>query len=71
MEKYKDPYVTKLFLDYQDVPTEYKYMIIDKDYRQMFGGKRETDERKIFSCKIKMGSKNRLYLYSSYFRKVQ
>lgn len=45
MEKYKDPYVTKLFLDYQDVPTEYKYMIIDKDYRQMFGGKREAEDR--------------------------
>ena len=45
MEKYKDPFVTKLFLDYQDVPTEYKYMIIDKDYRQMFGGKREAEDR--------------------------
>ena len=45
MEKYKDPYVTKLFLDYQDVPTEYKYMVIKKDCCQKLGGKREAENR--------------------------
>lgn len=37
MKDYKDPYVTKLFLDYKDIPTDYKYMLIEKDYILMFG----------------------------------
>jgi hypothetical protein len=37
MKDYKDPFVTKLFLDYKDIPTDYKYLLIEKDYISMFG----------------------------------
>ena len=48
VEKYKDVYYTKhiepLFEKYKDIPTEYKYLLIEKDYTKMFG-KRYAQEK--------------------------
>lgn len=35
--KNKDLFVTQMFEKYKDVPTDLKYMFIEKDYAKMFG----------------------------------
>lgn len=37
MKEYKDPFVTQMFEKYKDIPTDLKYMFIEKDYTKMFG----------------------------------
>jgi len=37
MEKYRDMFVTSLFEKYKEIPTDLKYMFIEKDYAKMFG----------------------------------
>lgn len=35
--EYRDPFVTQMFEKYKDIPTDLKYMFIEKDYTKMFG----------------------------------
>lgn len=35
--EYRDPFVTQMFEKYKDIPTDLKYMFIEKDYSKMFG----------------------------------
>lgn len=35
--EYRDPFVTQMFEKYKDIPTDLKYMFIEKDYVKMFG----------------------------------
>ena len=37
MKEYKDTFVTQIFEKYSSVPTNLKYMLIEKDYAKMFG----------------------------------
>ena len=45
MKEYRDPFVTLMFESYKEVPTDLKYMFIEKDYSRMFGGKKEAQQR--------------------------
>lgn len=44
-EIWKNNYVLPLFEKHKEIPTDYKYLLIEKDYSKMFGGKREAQER--------------------------
>lgn len=45
MKEYRDPFVTLMFESYKEVPTDLKYMFIEKGYSRMFGGKKEAQQR--------------------------
>lgn len=40
-----DEFVKTMFEKYKEIPTDLKYAFIEKDYRSMFGGKREAEQR--------------------------
>ena len=44
-EIWKTKYIEPMFEKYKEIPTDLKYLFIEKDYSQMFGGKREAEDR--------------------------
>lgn len=44
-EIWKTQYIQPMFEKYKEIPTDLKYMFIEKDYIRMFGGKREAESR--------------------------